>query len=57
MKKTAVKRLSLNRETLGLLERRDLGEILGATTDPCSASCDTYSDPTCGSCFTCTCTC
>ena len=57
MKKKLVKKLSINRETLGSLDRKQLPWIAGASFCPCSDSCDIETDPTCYSCFTCTCTC
>ena len=55
MKKKMLKKLSLNRETLGILEKKQLPWIAGASFCPCSDSCDEGSDPTCFSCHSCTC--
>jgi hypothetical protein len=55
MKKKALKKLGLHRETLRSMDRREIEKAAGASFCPCSDSCDVGTDPTCVSCFTCTC--
>jgi hypothetical protein len=40
MKKKAVKKLGLHRETLCTMQRTDLKGLAGATGSPCSDTCD-----------------